>query len=101
MVNRLLIRGGHVLTMDAGLGDLPDGDVLVEGEQIAAVGPRLAVDDAEILDARGCVVLPGLIDTHRHTWQTQLRGLCADWTLNDYFRGIRLTISPVYSAEDV
>jgi cytosine/adenosine deaminase-related metal-dependent hydrolase len=105
MSARLLIQGGHVLTMDPDvgpdLGDLPDGDVLVEGERIAAIGVGLAVDDAEILDARGCVVLPGLIDTHRHTWQTQLRGLCADWTLDDYFWGMRLTISPVYSADDV
>ena len=76
MADRLLIRGGYVLTMDPDLGDLPDGDVLVEREQITAVGARLPVDDAEILDARGCVVLPGLVDTHRHTWQTQLRGLC-------------------------
>jgi cytosine/adenosine deaminase-related metal-dependent hydrolase len=87
--------------MDPEVGDLPNGDVLVEGERIAAIGARLAVDDAEVLDARGCLVLPGLIDTHRHTWQTQLRGLCADWTLDDYFLGIRLTMSPAYSAEDV
>src|SRR5207237_628380 len=41
------------------------------------------------------------VDTHRHTWQTQLRGLCADWTLGDYFNGIRTVVSPAYAAEDV
>ena len=38
--------------------------------------------------------MPGFVDTHRHTWQTPFRGVCADWTLEEYFRGIRMTISP-------
>jgi cytosine/adenosine deaminase-related metal-dependent hydrolase len=45
--------------------------------------------------------MPGFVDTHRHTWQTQMRGICADWTLNDYFLGMRLAISPAYTADDV
>jgi len=49
----------------------------------------------------GHVVMPGFVDTHRHTWQTPFRGICADWTLEDYFRGIRMSISPRCSAEDV
>src|SRR5262249_46082356 len=86
---RTLIRGGYVLTMDDGLDDLPTGDVLVEGDRIAAVAPHVAVDDAHVIDARGHVVMPGFVDTHRHTWQTQMRGICADWTLTDYFLGMR------------
>ena len=54
-----------------------------------------------MLDVAGHVVLPGFVDTHRHTWQTPLRGLCADWTLTDYSLGVRLGISPRCSAEDV
>ena len=46
-------------------------------------------------------MLPGFVDTHRHTWQTAMRGICADWTLLDYFRGIRLQISSAYGPEDV
>ena len=45
--------------------------------------------------------MPGFVDTHRHTWQSPFRGVCADWTLEDYFRGIRTTISPNCSAADV
>ena len=45
--------------------------------------------------------MPGFVDTHRHTWQTPFRGICADWTLEDYFRGIRMSISPNCAAEDV
>lgn len=98
---RILIRGGYVLTMDPGLGDLPRGDVLIEGSRIAAVAPQIQAGDATPIDASGQVVMPGFVDTHRHTWQTQMRALCADWTLGDYFARIRLTISPAYAADDV
>ncbi|GAB3570827.1 amidohydrolase family protein [Amycolatopsis endophytica] len=99
--HRTLVRGGHVLTMDPGLGDLPAGDVLIEDGVITAVGPDLPVTDAEILDATGHLVLPGMVDTHRHTWQSLVRGICADWTLADYYFGIRLGISPAYTPDDV
>jgi 5-methylthioadenosine/S-adenosylhomocysteine deaminase len=72
---RTLFRGGTVLTLDPRLGDFPKGDVLVEGARIAAVGPALKVDNAEIIDARDAIVLPGLVDAHRHAWQGALRRL--------------------------
>jgi cytosine/adenosine deaminase-related metal-dependent hydrolase len=68
---------------------------------IAAVAPSLEVADAEVIDATGHLVLPGLVDTHRHTWQSLARGICGDWTLGDYYFGIRLAISPAYTADDV
>ncbi len=98
---RTLVRNGHVLTMDPNLGDFASGDVLVEDGVIAAVGASLDVTDADVVDATGHLVLPGLIDTHRHTWQSLVRGVCGDWTLADYYFGIRLGISPAYTAEDV
>ena len=52
MANRLLLRGGHVLTMDPALGDLPKGDVLIDGDAIATVAPQIDAD-AEVLDASG------------------------------------------------
>ena len=100
-MERIVIRGGTVLAMEGASGDLPAGDVLVEGPRIAAVAPHLDAGDARVIDARGHVVMPGFVDTHRHTWQTQMRGICADWTLSDYFLGMRLAISPAYVADDV
>src|SRR3984893_8685090 len=99
--NRIVIRGGYVITMDESIGDLPVGDVLVEGRRIVAVAPSVDVSDARLIDARGAVVIPGLVDTHRHTWQTQMRAICADWTLGDYFLGIRLAISTAYNANEI
>jgi len=101
MSDRILLRGGYVLSMDDVLGEFPNGDVLIEDGAIVAVDVRIDVPAAEILDVSGHVVMPGFVDTHRHTWQTPFRGVCADWTLGDYFRGIRMAISPNCSAEDV
>src|SRR5688500_8175605 len=78
----VVLRGGTVLTMNDAHDVLRGGDVLVVGEQIAAVGPGLeAPGDALEIDAAGGIVMPGMIDTHRHMWQTALRGYGADWTL--------------------
>ena len=82
-------------------GRFERADVVVEDGRIAAIEPDAAVGDAQVIDAAGALVLPGFVDTHRHTWQTAMRGICADWTLLDYFRGIRLQISTAFGPEDV
>lgn len=82
----IVFRGGTVLTMDDQRTVLTDADVLVVGDRIEAVGPALAVPEgtAEV-DASGGIVMPGMVDTHRHMWQTAVRGYGADWTLTQYF----------------
>lgn len=100
-MGRLLIKGGCVLTMDAELGDLPVADVLIEDERIEAVGVDLEVGDAEVLDARGRIVIPGFVDTHRHTWETAIRGCAPNATLDDYFVEVLDSFAPKYTAEDV
>src|SRR6266571_3308381 len=82
----VVLRGGTVLTMDDAHAILADADVLVTGDRIAAVGPRLEAPDSALeIDASGGIVMPGMIDTHRHMWQTAMRGYGADWTLTQYF----------------
>jgi 5-methylthioadenosine/S-adenosylhomocysteine deaminase len=99
---RTLIRGGTVLTMDPSIGDLAPGDVLIEDDKIAAVQADLGSDvDAEVLDATGCIVIPGFVDTHRHTWEAAIRGCAPNATLDDYFVEVLDTFAPVYRAEDV
>ncbi len=100
MSGRILIRGGRVLTLDPDLGDFEAADVLIEGELIAAVSPSIEVDGCEVIEAAGMVVSPGLVDTHRHVWQTQLRGVAADWSLFDYFSQMRSIYSAFYGADD-
>jgi len=82
----LVFRGGTVLTVDGAGTVLADADVLVVGDRIAAVGQQLDVPEGtHEIDARGGIVMPGMIDTHRHMWQTAMRGYGADWTLTQYF----------------
>ena len=70
----LLIRGGYVMTMDSA-GDIPGGDVHVCEGVIKAVGRNLDVPGADVVDAAGKIVAPGLVDTHWHLWNTLLRGM--------------------------
>ena len=48
----------------------------------------------------GTIVSPGFVDTHRHTWQTQLRGVAAEWTLYDYVLHMRMVYGSLYTADD-
>lgn len=100
MSNRKLIRGGIVLSMDPQVGDLNPGDVLIEDDRIAAVQPEINAD-AEVIDATGFIVIPGFVDTHRHTWESAIKGVAPNATLDDYFVEILDTFAPVYRPEDV
>jgi 5-methylthioadenosine/S-adenosylhomocysteine deaminase len=101
MTNKTLIKGGIVYSVDPDIGELPQGDVLVEGDTIAAVGEHIPETDARIIDATGRIVMPGLIDTHRHLWQAALRQIAADWTLGQYFNHMLVELGPTFSPEDV
>jgi 5-methylthioadenosine/S-adenosylhomocysteine deaminase len=100
MSNRMLLRGGCVLTMDAQIGDLPTGDVLIEDGKIAAVDRQIDAD-ADVIDVSGRIVIPGFVDTHRHTWEAAIRGCAPNATLDDYFVEVLDTFAPLYRAEDV
>ncbi len=97
---RLLITDAVIVTMDETLGDL-EGDILVEDRRIRAIGRGLAAEDAVRIDARGRIAIPGLIDCHRHVWQTALRSVTANWSLMDYVRGIRTAAGPAFRPEDI
>lgn len=101
MAQRTLIRGGIVLTQDEQLGELPRADILVEGDRIEAVGPNLSAADAQVIDASGDIVIPGMVDTHRHTWETSIRTCAPDFTLVAYFGAILDQFAPIYRPDDV
>jgi len=98
---RVLLKGGVVLTMDPRLGDFEKADVLIEGSKIAAVGPNLPAG-APTIDASNMIVMPGFVDTHRHIWQGQLRNILPNGRLDpDYFRDIGASARNAYRPEDV
>ena len=75
---KTLFKRGTVITMDAAVPNLAVGDVLVEGDHIAAVSAIIEADGAEVIDASGCIVMPGLIDAHHHMWLGLVRRLIPD-----------------------
>jgi 5-methylthioadenosine/S-adenosylhomocysteine deaminase len=73
-----LIKNGAVVTVDPVIGTLPRADVLVRAGRIEAVGPDLALADAEVVDAADMIVMPGFVDTHHHMWSALGRNFVAD-----------------------
>ena len=100
MANRTLLQNGCVITVDRQLGNFWRADVLIEGMKIAAVGPNLGVTDAEVIEASNMIVMPGLIDTHRHLWEGLFRNVSADGILANYFPDVLGVLAPVYRPED-
>ncbi|GAA4571002.1 amidohydrolase family protein [Planotetraspora kaengkrachanensis] len=98
---RYVIRGAWVLSQDPDVGDLPRADVLIEGRDIAAVAPDLGPVDAEEVDGADRIALPGFVDSHRHSWQSLIRHMSTDWTLAQYFSGVRGVLGRAYEPEDM
>jgi cytosine/adenosine deaminase-related metal-dependent hydrolase len=81
---------------------LTGADVLITGDRIAAIGPNQQVPEGtHEIDATGGIVMPGMIDTHRHMWQTAMRGYGADWTLTQYFLWNYLQWGKSFRPEDI
>ena len=99
-MKRTLIKNAHIITMDA-QGDLGNGDVLISGDTITQIEPTIQADDAQVVDAAGCIMIPGLVNAHMHTWQTALRGLAANWTLLEYFQKMHAGLATVFEPEDL
>ncbi|MGH8158559.1 MAG: amidohydrolase family protein [Rhodanobacter sp.] len=74
----VLFKGGTIVTMDAKVPNLAVGDVLVQADRIAAIGPNIPAGDTDVIDAKGSIVLPGLIDAHHHAWLSVMRRLMPD-----------------------
>jgi 5-methylthioadenosine/S-adenosylhomocysteine deaminase len=90
-----LIRNGWI-------GEDPRCDLLLDGDRVEAVGLNLPTPpDADVIDATGMLVLPGLVDTHRHTWQTALRHRGAGWSLADYLDTLLRGHGTRYRPQDV
>ncbi|HDG1674834.1 TPA: hypothetical protein ACGEYS_000885 [Kluyvera cryocrescens] len=77
-LQRTLFKGGHILTLDADVPNLTEGDVLVEGDRILAVA-----EIALVIDAKNHIVMLGFVDAHHHMWIGGMRRLMPD--VNDLF----------------
>ncbi|GGK00590.1 cytosine deaminase [Streptomyces camponoticapitis] len=99
---RVLFTGATVVTMDPDLGVIDNGDLLVEGDTITAVGRDLGAGDAVVVDATGTILTPGFVDTHRHAWEAQLRRIMPDVDdLGGYVMTTLAGYATVYRPEDM
>jgi 5-methylthioadenosine/S-adenosylhomocysteine deaminase len=80
-----VIRNAYVMTMDAGLGDIAGGSVHVKNGEIVAVGKDVKAQGATVIAGEGMIVLPGLVETHWHMWNTLFRSFSGDKAEEGYF----------------
>jgi 5-methylthioadenosine/S-adenosylhomocysteine deaminase len=96
-VSRTLIKDGYVVTVDAERNVFPGGYVAIEDQRISDVGPASrmpsAEDFEEVVDAAGCIVMPGLINTHQHHWYTLFKGTADGYLLEDWVEAFVLPIA--------
>jgi len=98
---RLLLKGATVVSMDPKIGIVSGGDVLIDGTKIAAVDRRIDDWSAEPIDASQMIVMPGFVNGHLHLWQTALRAVAADWTVDHYFHVLIGKLVRHYAPDDV
>ncbi len=97
-----LIKGATLLSMDDRVGNFERGDILIEGAKIVAIGENLAAEGARIIDATHMIAMPGLVDTHRHAWEGQLRRINPDAkTLEDYCNATHFSFARYYRPADI
>lgn len=99
MKKSLLIKGGTLVTMDE-RNSVMRGDLLVRDGLIAGVGEAGAATD-EVIDAAGCAVLPGFVQTHVHLCQTLFRGAADDLPLIDWLKRRVWPLEAAHTAESV
>jgi 5-methylthioadenosine/S-adenosylhomocysteine deaminase len=100
MTAQTLLRNGTVITAAAAGEVLVGADILISNGKIAAIGHGLEAGDAEVIDITGRIVLPGFVDTHRHTWQSVIREIASDWSLTEYLAGLHTGLSKYFRPED-
>jgi 5-methylthioadenosine/S-adenosylhomocysteine deaminase len=99
--HRILLKGSAIISMDPKVGDLVQGDVLIEGKKIAAIAPDLNAGGAQVIDARDTIIVPGFVDCHRHSWEAPLRRINPNApTLADYSNATHLSFAKAYRPQD-
>ena len=99
-MKRTLVTCGWLVTGDDRLGDFRNGELLLAGNRIEAVGRNLGATADETIDASDKIVMPGLVNAHMHTWQTGLRGIAGDWMSPEYMQNIHGNLGTRYTPED-
>src|SRR5271167_2805958 len=101
MLPRIRIKGATIVSMDPAVGIIDSGDLLLDNGKIIAVGRNVGSWAVIEIDGRGMIVMPGFVNGHIHLWQTALRGIAADWTVDEYFGALIGKLVGLYTPQDV
>ncbi|MGK3142238.1 amidohydrolase family protein [Pantoea sp. C2G6] len=97
-----LIRGATILSMDEQTGNMERGDILITGSTITAVGRNLDAQGAYVIDATNMIAMPGMVDSHRHAWEGQLRRINPNAScLDDYSNATHFSFARFYRPADI
>jgi 5-methylthioadenosine/S-adenosylhomocysteine deaminase len=100
MSPRIRVKGATIVSMDPTIGIIESSDLLIDGGKIIAVGKNVGSWAVIEIDGRGMIAMPGFINGHIHLWQTALRGVAADWTLDHYFSVLIGKVVGLYTPQD-
>jgi 5-methylthioadenosine/S-adenosylhomocysteine deaminase len=103
---RILLQGATIISMDSAVGDFARGDLLIEGKKISGVsadlGPAARDGNAIVIDASNTILIPGMVDCHRHAWEGQIRGIIPNSaTIGDYMGATHRGFAPHYRPDDM
>ncbi len=99
---RILLKGGTIVSMDPKVGDFVKGDVLIEGKKIVNVAGEIkAPAQAQVIDASNTIVIPGFVDAHRHSWEGQLRRIIPDGAIAAYMATTHQGFARFYRPHDI
>ena len=99
---RILLKGGIIVSMDPKIGDFVKGDVLIEGKKIVNVAGEIkAPAQAQVIDASNTIVIPGFVDAHRHSWEGQLRRIIPDGAIAAYMATTHQGFARFYRPHDI
>lgn len=99
-----IIINAHILTMDENLMQYPSGALAVRGDSIVAVGPEVEIKKEysaeEIIDCKGKILMPGLVDAHTHVPMTLLRGIADDLRLDVWLQGYMWPVEREFASRE-
>lgn len=98
-MTKTLFKNAFVVSCNTKIGDVTETDVLVDGTQIKQIGKNIDAAGADVFDATGMILMPGMIDTHSHLWETPFKGRVAEGWGMEYFTNIHPLVS-YFTAED-
>src|SRR3984893_2669015 len=100
---RILLKGGTIISMDASVGDFVQGDILIQGKKIAAIGANLKVSrpGLRVVEASNTILIPGFVDCHRHSWEGVLRRIIPNGDIAKYMATTHQGFAPYYRPHDM